>query len=103
MIVIDAKMVSKNLTGKRFFYFHNKRYIGRVVKKSGNKTVSVEFLIKNKKKSFAKYPFNHRSFKRKHLCHDENNVCELGKRVLCLKIRPKSKRKHLCVIKILED
>lgn len=62
---------------------------GRVVQKSGDKTVSV--LVERK----VVHPRYHKIVKRfkKYLIHDEKNTAKVGDTVLALECRPISKRK----------
>ncbi len=62
---------------------------GRVVQKSGDKTVSV--LVERK----VVHPRYHKTVKRfkKYLIHDEKNTAKVGDTVLALECRPISKRK----------
>jgi small subunit ribosomal protein S17 len=68
---------------------------GVVVKKSGNKTVAVEVV------RHVAHPLYRKSMKvtKRFLAHDPEEKAQIGDRVLLVKIRPISKRKHWKVVK----
>lgn len=67
---------------------------GKVVKKSGSKTVSVEVVRQ------VPHPLYRKTMKRskRYLAHDEKETVQVGDVVKIVKIRPISKRKHWKVV-----
>lgn len=67
---------------------------GKVVKKSGSKTVSVEVVRQ------VPHPLYRKTMRRskRYLAHDEKEMVQVGDVVKIVKIRPISKRKHWKVL-----
>ncbi|MRI58724.1 MAG: 30S ribosomal protein S17 [Epsilonproteobacteria bacterium] len=72
---------------------------GRVIKKSGDKTISV--LVERK----MMHPKYHKIVKRfkKYLVHDEHNKAQVGDVVSAVECRPISKRKSFRLKEIVES
>ncbi len=72
---------------------------GRVIKKSGDKTISV--LVERK----MMHPRYHKIVKRfkKYLVHDEHNKAQVGDVVTAIECRPISKRKSFRLKEIVES
>jgi small subunit ribosomal protein S17 len=78
---------------------HKRELTGIVVKKSGDKTVSV---LVERKVLHPKYHKIVKKFK-KYLVHDETNKAGKGDVVLAVECRPISKKKSFRLKKILES
>ena len=72
--------------------------IGRVTSNKGNKTIIVRVERKIKHPVYSKFV---RHFS-KMVAHDENNVCQMGDKVLIRESRPLSKTKNWILEEILE-
>ncbi len=70
---------------------------GRVVKKSGNKSVSV---LVERKVVHSKYRKIVKRFK-KYIIHDENNTCNIGDVVEAIECKPISKNKAFTLNKTI--
>ncbi len=80
MAVTDSKKVQK--------------YSGIVVKKSGDKTLSVEVVRYIKHKRYDKFV----KIRKKFLVHDESGKFDVGDKVEFVSCRPVSKRKHFIIV-----
>lgn len=71
---------------------------GFVIGTKMNKTIVVLSYFKYRHKRYQKCLTKIQHF----LVHDANNVCKIGDTILIYPIRPISKKKHFCVLKILK-
>jgi small subunit ribosomal protein S17 len=71
-----------------------RQFVGQVIKKSSDKTVTV--LVQQKQR----HPLYHKEFirKKKYMAHDEHNAFEVGLEVIIEESRPISKRKTWVVL-----
>lgn len=76
---------------------HKREIKGVVIKKAGNKTVTV--LVERK----VMHPLYHKFVKRfkKYLIHDERNEASIGDTVVAIECRPISKRKSFRLKKVV--
>jgi small subunit ribosomal protein S17 len=75
-----------------------KRQIGKVVSNKMDKTVVVSI------ERIVKHPVYKKYVRRRGKCvaHDDQNVCQVGDKVLIVETRPVSKTKHWRVHEVLE-
>ena len=71
-----------------------RKFVGQVIKKSSDKTVTV--LVQQKQR----HPLYHKEFirKKKYMAHDEHNAFAVGLEVIIEESRPISKRKSWVVL-----
>lgn len=76
-----------------------KQIVGKVTKKSGDKTVAVTV------ESLKRHPMYQKVYRvtQKFLAHDNNNMAQVGDKVVISECRPLSKRKSWRVHKILNE
>lgn len=84
-------MENTQSTGRR-------QLLGKVVSKSGDKTISV--LIE----TYKKHPLYGKRVKssKKYAAHDENNTAEIGDVVRIEETRPLSRTKHFQLVEVVE-
>lgn len=73
--------------------------IGYVVSDKMDKTISVEVSRSIKHPVYKKFVKKSKKIK----AHDENNVANVGDRVLVMETRPLSKTKRFRLVKVLEE
>ena len=76
-----------------------KNLIGKVIKKSGLKTINV--LVQ----TYKNHPLYHKRYRylKKYLVHDEKNLAKVNQKVVFQKTKPISKKKNFTLIKIINQ
>ena len=73
--------------------------VGKVVNISGNKTVKIETFRTYEHKVYGKIIKKRKCY----LAHDENNLAQIGDKVLIASCRPMSKTKHFRLLRIVRS
>jgi len=79
--------------------FPQKNLVGKVIKKSGFKTINV--LVQ----TYKNHPLYYKRYRylKKYLVHDEENIALVNQKVVFQKTKPISKRKNFKLIKIIKQ
>lgn len=79
-------------------FVHNKRtLIGKVVKKSGTRTIKVLITYRSKNKKYHKIVNKNKYF----MAHDHHEEAKLGDKVQIIECRPISKMKRFRLLKLI--
>lgn len=76
----------------------NRTLIGVVLGNKMSKTISISIERRNSHKKYDKYVLR----TTKIFAHDEDNVCQVGDKVMVKEVRPLSKNKNWILVKILK-
>jgi small subunit ribosomal protein S17 len=73
--------------------------IGKVVSAKNDKTITVEVV------TYTRHPLYGKRIKvtKKYTAHDGKNIAKVGDRVLIEEVRPISKTKRYCLVRVVEE